>query len=144
MLCLSVFLSSYCSNLLCLLSILHSHWPMVPFHPCPTHTHTHTHTHTTHTHTPGYELINEPWAGDIYSHPNQLEPRQSVPLSLSIASCVTASVAAIFENNNNTFCSIKCFVFSYFIICLLVCLFVISFVCSLICLFVCLLNPLIN
>lgn len=22
----------------------------------------------------GYELLNEPWAGDIYRHPNQLEP----------------------------------------------------------------------
>ena len=25
----------------------------------------------------GYELLNEPWAGDIYSHPSQLEPRKS-------------------------------------------------------------------
>lgn len=24
----------------------------------------------------GYELINEPWAGDIYSHPEQLEARK--------------------------------------------------------------------
>jgi len=24
----------------------------------------------------GYEIINEPWAGDIYRHPNQLEPRK--------------------------------------------------------------------
>ena len=23
----------------------------------------------------GYELINEPWAGDLYSHPDQAEPR---------------------------------------------------------------------
>ena len=24
----------------------------------------------------GYELLNEPWAGDIYRHPDQLEPRE--------------------------------------------------------------------
>ena len=24
----------------------------------------------------GYELLNEPWAGDVYRHPNQLEPRE--------------------------------------------------------------------
>ena len=24
----------------------------------------------------GYELINEPWAGDIYGHPDQLEARE--------------------------------------------------------------------
>lgn len=23
----------------------------------------------------GYEILNEPWAGDIYGHPDQLEPR---------------------------------------------------------------------
>lgn len=26
----------------------------------------------------GYELLNEPWAGDIYRHPNQLEPREKI------------------------------------------------------------------
>ena len=24
----------------------------------------------------GYELLNEPWAGDVYRHPDQLEPRK--------------------------------------------------------------------
>lgn len=24
----------------------------------------------------GYELLNEPWAGDIYRHPDHLEPRE--------------------------------------------------------------------
>ncbi len=23
-----------------------------------------------------YELLNEPWAGDVYRHPDQLEPRE--------------------------------------------------------------------
>ena len=26
----------------------------------------------------GYELINEPWAGDIYGHPDQLEARECI------------------------------------------------------------------
>ncbi|KAL5482104.1 hypothetical protein EMCRGX_G022389 [Ephydatia muelleri] len=30
----------------------------------------------------GYELLNEPWAGDIYSHPSQLEPHVSDPHNL--------------------------------------------------------------
>ena len=30
----------------------------------------------------GYELLNEPWAGDIYSHPSQLEPPVADPHNL--------------------------------------------------------------
>ena len=25
-----------------------------------------------------YELLNEPWAGDVYRHPDQLEPREGL------------------------------------------------------------------
>lgn len=31
----------------------------------------------------GYELLNEPWAGDIYRHPDQLEPHVADPKNLS-------------------------------------------------------------
>lgn len=29
----------------------------------------------------GYELINEPWAGDVYRHPDQLSPRELCTLT---------------------------------------------------------------
>jgi hypothetical protein len=30
----------------------------------------------------GYELINEPWAGDIYRHPDQLLPGEMLSILL--------------------------------------------------------------
>ena len=42
----------------------------------------------------GYELLNEPWAGDVYRHPDQLEPRMSPRTAVSTCArdCVCVCV----------------------------------------------------